>query len=122
MTPTWFERAYLSDFVFRKMYESHPSIPETGVSGAATKAHYLVYSGRLADKLAELVRRHKPGAAIPDGILTPQRVQARYNLGIRPEDAAAEIFNDLVKPRLDKRGDWQEDMRQSIRNAPRRYF
>ncbi len=99
----------------------NPSLPDTGVSGATTGAHYLTYSGRLADKLAELIRQHSPGKPIPEGILTTQRVQTRFNLGIRPEDAAAEIFHDLVLPRLTStQHDWQEDARNASRNAPRR--
>lgn len=79
---------------------NNPSIPATGVSGAATNAHYMTYSGRLSDKLAEIVRENH-GQPIPEGVLTPARIKARFDIGVTPEDAAAEIYHDLAKPRLE---------------------
>lgn len=114
----YFQAEYDGD-VEKLAKSGNPSIPETGVSGAATNANYFLYSVHLADVLAGLVRRHKPGTPIPEGILTPQRILTRYNLGIGPEDAAAEIFHDLVLPRLSSQSDWQEDARNAMRNARR---
>lgn len=99
---------------------TNPSTPLTGVSGASTNAHYLTYSGSLQDKLAEIIRSNHRGEPIPEGIITPSRIKARYDLGITPEAAAAEIYNDLVKPRLEykaKHGFEYQDDRNPIKEA-----
>jgi len=85
---------------------SKPFIPETGKSGAAVGMSLFIYRNAVVDGLIRL------GAKWPEGLdAFAQRrhagILARYNLGISPEDAAKDLFNDhfASRPEFDADSD-----------------
>lgn len=81
-------------------------IPDVNVSGAATHLSFFVYRNAVIETLIRL------GAKWPEGMEAWARMRhagilARYNLGIRPEDAAQDLFNDHFRnaPKMQHDGD-----------------